>query len=154
MFFTDKQRLTADSTAEPTLGKADLYECEIVEEDDKLACHLNDLTVDPTKANTRPCRACARRQRRRARASIWSAQGVLAGNENGDGESAEAGRIQPVRAARNSSGWEDDVHRGLSKEDKPEWEGEALADQAYLTARVSPNGRYLAFMSDGKPDRL
>ena len=41
--------------------------------------------------------------------------------------------------------------RRLSREDKPEWEGEIIADTAYLTARVSPNGRYLAFMSDASP---
>ena len=39
------------------------------------------------------------------------------------------------------------VHRDLSSEDSPEWEGNRTADTAYLTARVSPNGRYLAFMS-------
>ena len=35
----------------------------------------------------------------------------------------------------------------LSSEDSPEWEGNQIGDTAYLTARVSPNGRYLAFMS-------
>ena len=37
----------------------------------------------------------------------------------------------------------------LSVQDKPDWEGEArgLGGQAQLTARVSPNGQYLAFMS-------
>ena len=48
VFFTDKQRLTADSTAEPEqgTGKPDLYECEMAEEGGKLACKLRDLTVD------------------------------------------------------------------------------------------------------------
>ncbi len=35
----------------------------------------------------------------------------------------------------------------LSGEDIPEWEGNQNGNTAYLTARVSPNGRYLAFMS-------
>ena len=35
----------------------------------------------------------------------------------------------------------------LSTEDSPEWEGFRLSNIAFLTARVSPSGRYLAFMS-------
>jgi hypothetical protein len=34
----------------------------------------------------------------------------------------------------------------LSEEDEPDWEG--LDDEAAFTSRVSPNGRYLAFMSE------
>lgn len=49
VFFTDKQRLTSDSTAEPgqskEAGKSDLYECEVTTDDGKLACNLNDLSV-------------------------------------------------------------------------------------------------------------
>jgi hypothetical protein len=35
----------------------------------------------------------------------------------------------------------------MSREDSPEWETNANANTAYVTARVSPDGRYLAFMS-------
>src|SRR5262249_46038890 len=45
VLFTDKQRLTADSTAEPGqgLGKSDLYECRMVVVAEKLTCQLTDL---------------------------------------------------------------------------------------------------------------
>jgi hypothetical protein len=47
VFFTDTSRLTADATAEP--GEPDLYECELVEEEQagkRIArCELSDLTV-------------------------------------------------------------------------------------------------------------
>ena len=48
IFFTDRQRLTADSTAEAGqgVGKPDLYVCDVVEVEGELACRLQDLTVD------------------------------------------------------------------------------------------------------------
>src|SRR6185312_17422595 len=35
----------------------------------------------------------------------------------------------------------------LDTEDSPEWEGNRVADQAFVTARSSPGGNYFAFMS-------
>ena len=36
----------------------------------------------------------------------------------------------------------------LSSEDAPDWGSNLAGDFAYMTARVSPDGNYLAFMSD------
>ena len=49
--------------------------------------------------------------------------------------------------ALNGGSWTTTFIGRLSNEDAPEWEGNKQADSAFLTARVSPNGRYLAFMS-------
>ena len=151
VFFTDKQRLTADSTAEPTLGKADLYECEIVEEAAKPACHLKDLTVDFNEAEHAAVQGLMFGISQGGSSVYLVAHGVLAENTNGNGERAEAGGYNLYDIHENGGAWETTFIAGLSKEDKPEWEGEVLADSAYVTARVSPNGRYLAFMSDSSP---
>ena len=80
------------------------------------------------------------------------AQGVLAGNENGNGETAEAGQGQPLRAAlRAARNGRRTFIADAVKRRQPEWEGNEIADTAFLTARVSPNGRYLAFMSAASP---
>ena len=75
------------------------------------------------------------------------AQGVLAANENGNGEHAEQAKDNLYRLQFEDGEWTRTYIATLSSEDNPEWEGNRLADSAYLTARVSPNGRYLAFMS-------
>ncbi len=153
VFFTDKQRLTADSTAEPGqgAGKPDLYECEIVEEAGKLACHLKDLTVDHDEnehANVQGFIFGASADR----TSIYFvAQGVLASNENGNGETAQATKNNLYELHFEGGKWASTFIAALSSEDSLEWEGSKLANSAYLTARVSPNGRYLAFMSNGSP---
>ncbi len=51
-----------------------------------------------------------------------------------------------------ASDWSTTFIATLSGEDSPSGKG-GPRRQRYLTARVSPNGRYLAFMSDGEPDR-
>ena len=151
VFFTDKQRLTADSTAEPTLGKADLYECEIVEEAGKLACHLKDLTVDFNEGEHAAVQGLIFGISEDGSSVYLVAQGVLAGNENGHGEHAEPGAYSLYDIHETAGAWETTFIAALSKEDKPEWEGEVLGDAAYVTARVSPDGRYVAFMSDATP---
>ena len=51
VFFTDTARLTEDSDLAPVNtgvepNPPDLYECRVVEEHERLACVLSDLTVD------------------------------------------------------------------------------------------------------------
>jgi DNA-binding beta-propeller fold protein YncE len=151
VFFTDKQRLTADSTSEPTLGKADLYECEVVEENGKLVCHLRDLTVDHNEGEHAAVQGFLLGSSEDGSSVYLVAQGVLAGNENGNGERAEVGGFNLYELHSNGTEWTTTFIAVLSTEDKAEWQAEILADTAFLTARVSPNGRYLAFMSAASP---
>jgi hypothetical protein len=76
---------------------------------------------------------------------------VLASNEHGNGEIAEAGRYNLYALQEQTDGeWARTFIAQLAAEDMPEWdEGKTVipADSAFSTARVSPNGRYLAFMS-------
>ncbi len=151
VFFTDKEKLTADATPEAgVIGKPDLYMCEIHEEGGKAACVLHDLTVDGEGEH-------AAVQNFLFGASgdgsylYLVAQGILAQNENGDGEKAQLGANNLYELHFEGSQWATSYIATLSSEDKTEWEGSEVANTSYLTARVSPNGRYLAFMSAASP---
>jgi hypothetical protein len=151
VFFTDKQRLTEDSTAEPGTGKPDLYECEMVKKEGKLHCLLKDLTVDPNEKEHAAVQGFLFGSGEDGSTLYLVAQGVLPvvneHGENGNGERALAGRENLYALHFNGSAWATTFIATLSTEDSPEWEGSRHADTAFLTARVSPNGRYLAFMS-------
>jgi hypothetical protein len=152
VFFTDKQRLTADSTAQPTFPeKPDLYECEIIEEAGKLACHLKDLTVDHNSGEHADVLGFILGASEDSSTVAIVAQGALAGNENGNGERAEVGKDNLYELHYDGANWTTTFIAQLTSEDSPEWEGNRVADTAFLTARVSPNGRYLAFMSAASP---
>ena len=151
VFFTDKQRLTADSTAEPGQGngKPDLYECEIVEA-------ARQARLPPDRSDGRPRRGRTRgragpdvgHERKRHEPSTWSRRACLAGNANGNGETAQTGADNLYELQLRRLAMDAHVHRGVSRA-RTGRSGKAtrLANTAYLTARVSPNGRYLAFMS-------
>jgi hypothetical protein len=152
IFFTDTQRLTADSTAKPGFpAQPDLYECDIFEEGGKLACQLRDLTVDDNKGEHANVQGLILGASEDATRLFFVAQGVLASNENGNADSAEAGGENMYELRLEGARWTTTFVAQLSSEDSPEWEGNGLGDSAFLTAGVSPSGRYLAFMSAASP---
>lgn len=149
VFFTSRARLTADSTASVEGQAEDLYEYEVTSGPaEPLAGKLTDLTVD---ANADESAAV---------------QGVIGASEDGTyvyfvangllGDALESGatpgRNLYVEHFNSSTGaWERPRFIAqLSVEDEPSWGGRNRGgeDLQYLTARVSPNGNYLAFMSD------
>jgi hypothetical protein len=83
------------------------------------------------------------------------ARGILSENKNANGEEALAGANNLYVAHSETRGglteWKTSFIAGLSNEDEPDWApfgaGHRQTDVSRLTARVSPNGRYLAFMS-------
>jgi WD40-like Beta Propeller Repeat len=139
VFFTDEQRLTMDSGA--SHNSPDLYECEIVEVADELQCKLSDITPvsqDGQGANV---------------------LGVLGTSEDGSSIYYVAERVLAEGAVADGSNTSDNLYvshydgtswevprliAGLSNEDDPDWNGQNLE---YLTARVSPDGNWVAFMS-------
>jgi hypothetical protein len=152
VFFTDKQKLTADSTAQSSFPeKADLYECEIAEEAGKLVCHLKDLTVDHNAGEHAAVQGLVFGASEDGASVYLVAQGVLASNENGSAQTAETGGNNLYQLQDASGTWRTTFIARLSSEDAPEWQGAHIANSAFLTARVSANGRYLAFMSDATP---
>ncbi len=147
VFFTDRQRLTADSSAEPISNKPDLYECEMIEEEGTLACHLSDLTAARGENEHANVQGLLLATSQDGASTYFIAQGVLAENENGNGEQAKAGKDNLYEAHYDGAEWTTTFIATLASEDDPEWEGFRVSNTAFLTARVSPDGRYLAFMS-------
>jgi hypothetical protein len=150
ILFTDGHRLTADSGSSVEHGKTDLYQCEIViDGEGKLHCNLTDLT--PLGSGSEPA----------------GVQGsVLGASQDGSyvyfvANGVQGGDHDAVKGACAHIGAENESQPGavcdlyvyhagvtrlvtiLSAEDLPDWVEGLNAH----TSRVSPDGRYLAFMS-------
>jgi DNA-binding beta-propeller fold protein YncE len=149
VFFTDSQRLTDDSGGENPVTHAaepDLYECETVPSPvtGELECELSDLTPlhGTESANVQ---GGILGMGEDGASVYFVAQSVLAENANQAGEQAKP--------------HEDNLyvsHEGtptfiatLSAADSPDWNvSEGSSPKAFrTTARSSPDGQYLAFMS-------
>ena len=148
VFFTDNQHLTADSGGVGTSSdEGDLYECEILEgAGGKLECRLTDLT--PVNSSAEPARV----------------RGFVVG------ASEDGSYVYFVADAKLAEGAEKSTCQGfyekstvlcnlyvshdgvtsliarLSEADSPDWSDNSRG-LSKLVARVSPDGRYLAFMS-------
>ena len=167
VFFTDTARLTEDSNLQPIPGStnnpADLYECEIVDEGASPACRLSDLTVDHNGLESAGVLDLVPAVSEDGSYVYLVANGVLApGATPGDCVRVNT-EAPPPGASCNLYVW----HGGaitfiasLSDEDAPDWgrseavikggesSVEPLQDLADVTVGASPNGEYLAFMSN------
>jgi hypothetical protein len=151
VFFTDTQNLVPGATGEPQREVSDLYECEITGTGSEEACTLRDLTI-PLRADERAAVQGFMLGAGEDGSTIYLvAHGVLAENANANAELAEPGRENLYELRYEGSGWTTRFIAQLSPEDSPDWDqGKNVSDEntAFQTARVSPNGRYLAFMSN------
>jgi WD40-like Beta Propeller Repeat len=144
VFFADSERLTADSQQ---TGGPQLYECKITETaGGKLHCSLSDLT---------PSANLLRLVTAMSQDGSWVyfvSNGVLVNGVLVRG--ARQGNCQdptlpPGATTCNLYAWHDGTTRlvaVLSGEESNEWGGGPFAFSE-VTARVSPSGRWLAFMS-------
>ncbi|MGH2878925.1 MAG: hypothetical protein ACRDK4_04865 [Solirubrobacteraceae bacterium] len=148
-FFTDEQRLTRDSGASPESKRADLYECEIVEEAGKLACKLTDLTPVNAAGERAAVRFLVVGATEDGSYIYFVADAALA-----PGATPSECSVTAV-AARGCNLYV--LHDGAMKfvarltvEDSTDWAGFSNSEGELnrLSARMSPNGRYLAFMSE------
>ncbi len=183
VFFTDGifprigygERLTAQSGSR----EYDLYECEITEEAGASKCRLTDLTPE-TGGESAEVQHMVLGGSEDGSYVYFVANGVLSQNTNSHGEKATHGTCQtdkengeqgPPGTTCNLYEYHDGaitfVAR-LSEEDQTDWGASfTLRDNSkYQMARVSPDGRYVAFMSgrsltgydnhdasSGKPDQ-
>jgi hypothetical protein len=164
VFFTDTQQLTEDATA--TEGKPDLYACRITPAEGAegtLSCKLSDLTGSGAVKNVGEVafvQGDVLANSEDGAYVYFVADGVLSNTANARGEEAEPGQCgahPPLGAKCNlyvehydseSETWSEAVFiAALSSEDHPDWGGTRIRLDK-LTARLSPNGEYLAFMSD------
>jgi hypothetical protein len=151
VLFTDEQRLTSDSGAVPpshngaNTNISDLYQCEIVEGPGGVECRLSDLTPRTAGGESAGVQGLIEGASTDGSYLYFVAGGVLTHKPGPDGESAQPG-------GDNLYAW----HEGavslvavLSGGDTPDWgiTGGRTVTTAELTARVSPDGEWLAFMS-------
>jgi hypothetical protein len=154
VFFTDPQHLTSDAGGHGVF-ETDLYECEITVTEGKPACTIHDLTPVENGENAKVQFTIAGV----SEDGSWvyfAAAGVL-------GETAKEGALpgicttQPAPSGKcvnlyvrhdGPAGWEPPrLVALLSADDSPDWNGGGWATD-HLTARVTPNGEWLTFMSD------
>jgi hypothetical protein len=147
VFFTDTQALTASSAHTAHRAEdGDLYECEIVEAAGKPGCRLSDLTP-VGGGGSADVQGLVIGVGGEGAFVYFVATGVLSGSPDSGGQVAVAGGDNLyVRAGGVTS-----LVAVLSPEDAPDWGSDTsggLGGLPGLTARVSPDGQWLAFMSE------
>jgi hypothetical protein len=153
VFFTDAARLTADATANTSVGQPDLYMCEVKVREGHLSCALTDLSVDPHAGEAANVQGEVSAIDATAAHVYFAANGVLTGAPNARGEHAVAGDCASAGdASCNLYEYDTAAHQlslvgVLSSKDEPNWGAPRRGSLAYLTARSSPDGRYFTFMS-------
>jgi DNA-binding beta-propeller fold protein YncE len=141
VLFTSGKRLTGDSTVTNN-NEVDLYEYEVTSgKDEPLAGGLTDLTADPNAGENADVEGVIGTSQD-GTSVYFVARGVL-----GDAAEHDATRGNNLYVEHYDEGakaWMSPrLIASLADGDGPDWTG-ALAD---MTSHVSPNGRYLAFMS-------
>jgi hypothetical protein len=149
IFFTDSRHLTQGSTA---AGLAtDLYMCQIeVDGAGHLACDLTDLTANTLNAaEPADVQGAVIGAAEDGGSLYFVANGALtSGAVHGDCASnvgvgsGECNLYRYDTATETTS-----LVAVLSGRDFPDWAGQSPQNLGFLTSRVSPDGRYLAFMS-------
>ncbi|MBA3808583.1 MAG: PD40 domain-containing protein [Solirubrobacterales bacterium] len=159
VFFTSPERLTANSTTSPVYPPTeDLYEFEVTSAPGESPTgKLTDLSVDANSGESADVRGVIGASEDGSYV-YFVANGVIG---NGAEHGAKTGKCehtsQPSQQTCNfyaehydgtAKAWTPPTFIAtLSGADSPSW-GEHAEDLKLMTSRVSPNGRYLAFMSE------
>jgi len=157
VFFTDTSRLTADSTTTARSGdeEPDLYMCEIGEGAGHPACALKDLSVDHNSGEAADVLGTVIEAGEDGRYVYFVANGVLEpGATRGGCSTTSHGEtfIEPSGVTCNlyvadTVTGETRLIARLAARDIPDW-APYFSQLGGLTAGTSPDGRYLAFMSE------
>ena len=134
VFFSTNERLTADSSPD----EDDLYECAMIDVAGKLACKLTDLTVSENAGENADFEVSMGASEDGSYV-YFVAKGVLAHNALG----VEPGHHLYVRHNGTTT-----YIATLSPSDEA-WEILIFLGELVRSAQVSPNGRYVAFASEG-----
>lgn len=123
--------------------------CEIVEEAGKDACKLTDLTP-VGNGESAALHHLMPGTSEDGSYAYFIAGGVFDESENGAGEKAVPGGHNLYLSHYNGTGWDTTFIASLSAQDETDWgvAAQSVITVGTLTARVSPNGRFLAFMSN------
>ncbi|HEV7529199.1 MAG TPA: hypothetical protein VGO29_09915 [Solirubrobacteraceae bacterium] len=149
VLFTDLQRLTKGSGRTP--GKADLYQCDMREVEGALRCEITDLTPAPGPGRTADVLGAVIGASEDASWVYFAANGVL-GDAAAHGATPGDCKItasQPEGAGCHLYSYHEGVTHLVATVgggDFASWTGRQGSLDT-LTARVSPDGRFLSFMS-------
>ena len=144
VFFTDGNRLTADAAVSST----DLYVFETTNsEGESLKGTLADLTADHNVGESAGVLGVLPGISEEGSYVYLVASGVLSEAENPEHEKAVSGADNLYVLHDTGAGWTTMFIARLSSEDENDWSGRAALLE-HFTSRVSPDGRYFAFMSD------
>jgi hypothetical protein len=150
VLFTDQQRLTGDAGRLP--GKADLYECQIEEVAAGLSCKLTDLTPASGAHQGADVQGAVTGASEDGSWVYFVANGLLGDGAVRGGRTGDCSIVGEVGEGQCNlySYHEGQTHliATLSGEDYPDWSGKAVEQLSKLTARVSPSGQWLTFMSN------
>jgi WD40-like Beta Propeller Repeat len=157
VFFTDEERLTEDAGAKG--HKPDLYLCEIIEVAGKPKCELTDLTPAQESGESAGVQGVVLGTSDDGSYIYFVADGVLApGASPGRcGQDSGPNVVCNIYVDHHTStGWEMRFIESLSAADAADWHagvaagetGEPPPDLGRISVSVSPDGRYLAFMSE------
>jgi hypothetical protein len=145
VFFTDVQRLTAGSHAEA--NAPDLYAAELVP-GTHLAYKITDLTEDTNEEEPAKVKGLVLGYSSSGSYIYYVADGMLtpgAGQTRCQSEEAQCSLFMDHYDSTTGH-WTTSLIATLSGNDGSDW-GDPSGRLVSLTARVSPNGQYLAFMS-------
>jgi hypothetical protein len=134
-FFTDGQELT------PGASEGSLYEF------DAQTGTLTDLTVPVNAGEGAGVQGLIPGVSEDGEYIYVVAGGVLTTGANAYGETATAGAENLYELHLQGASWQPTFIATLSGSDGPDWGGGPPLDLTTLTARVSPNGEWMAFMS-------
>ncbi len=146
IFFTDTAPLTADSAA--GAGEPDLFMCEVTVQLGALTCTLKDLTVAET-SEPGGVQGLVSAFSADGRFVYFAAKAALAPGAS-SATCAEGSETATCNLyVRDTASEETRLVGVLSGADEPDWgRGPGGGALVGLTARSSPDGRYLAFMSE------
>jgi hypothetical protein len=154
VFFTDEERLTADATGSRNTEASDLYRCEVKEVAGGLHCKPTNITVPIGINEATDVRGNIVGSDENGDRVYFVANGRLTPNAvHGDCPQDANATVMPAAATScnlyvyDATSGETRLVAVLSGRDFPDWGDEDLTNLMWLTARVSPNGRYLTFMS-------
>jgi hypothetical protein len=150
VLFTDQARLTSDATAKE--GAPDLYRCQVEVSGEELSCSLKDLSVDPHANEAAAVQGAVIGAGEDGRV-YFVTTGALGG-----GEAAARRGVCPVAGEgacvnlyevdTQEPAPQEHLVAVLSSRDGSDWAALEATNLGLMTSRVSPSGRFLAFMSD------
>jgi hypothetical protein len=135
VFFTDPQALTVGAEGGHPLGGTNLYMCQVTTTSGHVACELSD--VAPGRAEVLDEVIGASDD---GTFVYFVARGALTAD-------AHAGEDNLYVAHESEGHWTTTFIGTLSSQDFPDWAGNTVNSIVKMTARISPDGEFLAFMS-------